>query len=73
MFLFKIGQKLTSNEALKVGLVTVIWARTPPPPPKKKEKRNVDQASELPVVVFVLTRPCRGLESFLLRQNGQRR
>ena len=28
-------------------------------------KKNIDQVSELPVVVFVLTRPCRGLESFL--------
>ena len=31
----------------------------------KKKKKNLDQASELPVVVFVLTRPCRGLESFI--------
>ena len=35
----------------------------PLPPPQKK--KNIDQVSELPVVVFVLTRPCRGLESFL--------
>ena len=34
-----------------------------PPPPKKK--KNIDQVSELPVVVFVLTRPCRGLQTFL--------
>ena len=64
MFVFKIGPKLTLNDARKVGLVTVVWARTPPPPPKKK-KKNIDQVSELPVVVFVLTRPSRGLESFL--------
>ena len=53
---------MTSNDARKLGLITVIWARTPPPPQKKKK---IDQVSELPVVVFVLTRPCRGLESFL--------
>ena len=53
---------MTSNDARKVGLVTVVWARTPPPPQKKM--KNIDQVSELPVVVFVLTRPCRGLEKF---------
>ena len=57
MFVFKIGTKLTSNDAGKVG--HVVWART------QKKMKNIDQVSELPVVVFVLTRPCRGLESFL--------
>ena len=48
MFAFKIGQKLTSNESRKIGLVTVVWARDGP---KKKKKKNGDQASELPVVI----------------------
>ena len=38
MFVFKIGHKSSSNDARKVGLVTVVLAGTPPPPPKKKEE-----------------------------------
>ena len=37
---------MTSNEARKVGLVAVVWDRTA----KKKKEKNIDQASELPVV-----------------------
>ena len=36
---------MTSNEARKLGLVTVVWART-----AQKKEKNIDQASELPVV-----------------------
>ena len=51
MFVFKIGRKLTSNDARKVGPDTVVWARSPPPPPKKKNKKNIDLVSELRVGV----------------------
>ena len=63
MFVFKIRHKLTSNDARKVGLVTVVGAKSPPPPPQKKEEYR--SSFRTTGSCFVLTRPCRGLESFL--------